>query len=293
MARSNVVPITSRLATAERLDEAALGLEAARESHVHADPFAMPAADAGLGASAFDAPAAIAPPVAAIAAEPAQRRPPPWIAIAMIVLAAAFGITAALAIFLRGPATQPAPVVIQMPSNVAASPQAPTSQAPQAPTSIDDPSPVAMASGTATAKGGPRIAAAATSAAPTATASSGGFSLSGLGGGSRPTVDPNGGGNDGPKPPGQCLASSQIQSVIGMHRIGVSRMCWDKSPSSRQSVNVGVTLSIGPGGEVQSVNATGEDNAVAKCVENDVRNWRFPAGGCVQQTFFSLKFVRQ
>jgi hypothetical protein len=109
---------------------------------------------------------------------------------------------------------------------------------------------------------------------------------------SRPAVDPNNTG-DGPKAPGQCLTSGQIQGVIGQHRIGVSRMCWEKSASTRQSVNVGITLSIGPGGEVQSVNASGEDGAVAKCVENDVRNWHFPAGGCVQQTFFSLKFVKQ
>jgi len=299
VARSNVVPITSRLATAERLDDATQAMPE-RDSRVVADPFAMPPADVAMSPAAPNVPAAApadAPPVLAATAtaqqESGSRKAPPWIAIAMIVLAAAFGITAALALFLRGPATAPAPVVIQMPSNVAPSPQ-PTGAAQPTATQDTDPTPLPQASSTTTAKvGGPAIAAAGSGAAkPPPTASTGGFSLSSGLGVSRPTVDPTAGG-DGPKAPGQCLTSSQIQGVIGQHRIGVSRMCWEKSASTRQSVNVGVTLSIGPGGEVQSVSASGEDGAVAKCVENDVRNWHFPAGGCVQQTFFSLKFVKQ
>jgi len=58
-------------------------------------------------------------------------------------------------------------------------------------------------------------------------------------------------------------------------------------------VNVGVSMTIGPDGSAQSVAANGDEPSVAKCIENDVRGWRFPAMGCSQKTNFSLKFVRQ
>ncbi len=309
-ARSNVVPITSRLATAERLDDATMAMpDEPRDSRVAADPFASGSSAAGAAAmsaslgSPMPSPsfADVPPPVLAATAtavdarEASTKKAPPWIAIAMVVLAAAFGITAALALFLRQPAAPPAPVVIQMPSGLAQQQPAPTAgpQANALPEN-DPSSPLPQTSGTAGPRTGPGPIAAATGAKPPPTASTGGFSLSGGLGVNRPTVDPNAtGGSEGPKPPGQCLTQGQIQGVIGQHRIGVSRMCWDKSPSTRQSVNVTVTLAIGPGGEVQTVQAGGEDNSVSNCVANDVRNWRFPAGGCVQQTMFSLKFVKQ
>jgi hypothetical protein len=58
-------------------------------------------------------------------------------------------------------------------------------------------------------------------------------------------------------------------------------------------VSISVSVTIGPAGNVQSVSATGDDGSVARCVESDVRRWTFPAGGCSQQTTFSLKFIRQ
>ena len=59
------------------------------------------------------------------------------------------------------------------------------------------------------------------------------------------------------------------------------------------SVNVGVSMTIAPDGSAQSVSASGDELSVAKCIENDVRGWRFPAMGCSQKTSFSFKFVRQ
>jgi hypothetical protein len=56
---------------------------------------------------------------------------------------------------------------------------------------------------------------------------------------------------------------------------------------------VSVSLTIGPDGSPQAVSANADESSVAKCVENDVRSWRFPAMGCSQQTSFSFHFVRQ
>jgi hypothetical protein len=52
-------------------------------------------------------------------------------------------------------------------------------------------------------------------------------------------------------------------------------------------------VTIGPDGVPQNASASGDDPSVAKCVENDVRGWHFPALGCSQKTGFSFKFVRQ
>jgi predicted Zn finger-like uncharacterized protein len=311
-ARSNVVPIASRLAAAEKLDDATVPLTSElRDSLVAADPFASPpvtanAPEAGpsqaasaaiLGAGAVAAvPQAVQP--VSILPVAQSKKPFPWVIVAMLVLAAAFGITAALAIFLK-PAPAPVPVVIQMPSSMPTAQQAPTA----APAPADSGSgsvvagsvplaPSAAAASARAAASALAIANAHPSAAPSATGPA--FSLSGIGG-ARPTVDPtlgNAGGGD-THAPGQCLSAAQIQSVIGQHEFGVKRTCWDKSSTTRQAVSVGVTVSIGPGGEVTAVNATGDDNTVSACVSSNVHTWHFPAGGCSQQTYFKLNFVRQ
>ena len=121
LARSNVVPITSRLATAERLDEApteigayhTLSADPKPVASVAPDPFAVPAAAMAAAAMAAGASAAMAPPgyappiVASASLVPPQRRPVPWIPIAMVVGFAAFGVAAAVIQFSR-PAQQAA-----------------------------------------------------------------------------------------------------------------------------------------------------------------------------------------
>jgi hypothetical protein len=84
-----------------------------------------------------------------------------------------------------------------------------------------------------------------------------------------------------------------VQNVIGLHQVGIRRSCWERSPTTKPSVNVSVALTVGPDGSAQNVTATGDEPSVAKCIENDVRNWRFPAMNCSQKTGFSFKFVKQ
>jgi hypothetical protein len=84
-----------------------------------------------------------------------------------------------------------------------------------------------------------------------------------------------------------------VQQVIGLHQVALRRSCWERNPTSKPTVNVTIGLTIGPDGSAQSVSATADEASVAKCVENDVRGWHFPAMGCSQQTSFSLHFVRQ
>ena len=84
-----------------------------------------------------------------------------------------------------------------------------------------------------------------------------------------------------------------MQNVIGLHQVSIRRACWERDPTTKPSVNVAVSMTIGPDGAPQGVSASGDEASVAKCIENDVRGWHFPAMGCSQKTGFSFKFVRQ
>jgi len=307
LARSNVVPISSRLATAERLDEAPteIGAYHAIESRpvasLAADPFAAPAA--AMAAAAAAAGAAIPPSASAIAAPgaaqpivasasilPPQPRPIPWIPIAMVAGFVAFGITAAVMFFARPPAEPAAAAPIA--SVVAPAAAAPVASVAVAVPTFSDPAPSASAetkvasAGHPGAQSGSAAGAAMAPLAPLATGKS--LNLGGLGGHGPNVEDMESGGV-----PGQCISGSQVQQVIANHQVAIRRACWERSPSAKPSANVSVTMTVAADGSAQGVSATGDDPAVAKCIETDVKNWRFPAMGCSQKTGFGFKFVRQ
>lgn len=323
-ARSNVVPITSRLATAEKIEQEPTddmtrpytgppitpdgpmreAAPHAREPSVVPDPFAAPPAAAARGSSA---PAAMAPPGQAVMAQMAltpeaaiaaaqaalpQRKAPNWAAIAMVAAAIAFGVTTPIALFV-GRAPAPAPVVVQVP----ATPAQPTASAASVtPTAGADSSTPPDTTATAAPTKGPiamgsppKPGSAGSNAG--ASPGHGPLDLHGLTGNSvTPTEEP---GESGPKAPGQCFSSGQVTQVIGLHQPGIRRACWERNPTTKPTVNVSVSLTIGPDGSPQAVSANADESSVAKCVENDVRSWRFPAMGCSQQTSFSFHFVRQ
>ena len=304
LARSNVVPISSRLATAERLDEAPTeigayhALESRPVASLAADPFAAPAAAmaaaaAAAGAamppsaSAIAAPGAAHPIVASASILPPQPRPIPWIPITMLAVGVAFGMTAAVVVFTRPPA-EPAAAPVASAVAAAAAPAPVASVAVAMPT-FSDPAPsasaetkVASAGHTAAGSGGSAMA----PLAPLATGKS--LNLGGLGG-----HGPNVEDMEGAAVPGQCISGSQVQQVIANHQVAIRRACWERSPSAKPSANVSVTMTVAANGSAQGVSATGDDPAVAKCIETDVKNWRFPAMGCSQKTGFGFKFVRQ
>jgi predicted Zn finger-like uncharacterized protein len=299
-ARSNVVPFTSRLATAERLDDAPTEIGALhRLTAAVADPFAAPAPAAIAPPSAAAmAPLGDGPPIVASASlapplrpDARSRKQPPWIVIAMIAGAVAFGAVAALSIFVK-----PSPP----PAGVAQGAAAPPTPPPTAPASATGAATVAMVEPTASVAivsaapathggsgGAPR---ATTAAAPTIPGRS--LDLHSLAGTNvAPSEDP--GGGDAPSAPGQCISGGQVQQVIGLHQVAIRRACWERNPTVKPTVSVNVALTVGADGSAQGVSASGDEPSVAKCIENDVRGWHFPAMGCSQKTAFSLKFVKQ
>jgi predicted Zn finger-like uncharacterized protein len=295
--RSNVVPITSRLAAAEKLQDEPK--PAAPAAMFAADPFASPPA-----ASSFQSPG---PPVASpvvpapataaaapIVAPPASqavyfpteppKKAPPWILIAMLVLAAAFGITAAVLVFTREPAPQ---VVVQAPSSVM--PAVPTAAATGATASPNEvaATPAVDGGGPAKVASGPRPAApssGAKSVAPPVTDPALRDLIAGAGAG--PNVGP---GESAGAGGGAQLTEDQVKSVLTMHTAGVKRTCWERVQSTSSSVNVTVHIVVGGSGQVTSATATGNDPVVGHCIEGEVRRWSFPGSGSIDIPFHFLR----
>ena len=239
------------------------------------------------------------PIVASVSLGPAaaterSRKQPPWIVIAMIAGAVAFGAVAALSIFTKqAPAPSPIAQGAAAPPIAATAAGQPTTAAPAV--AAAEPATSASTASAGPAARGPMVASGGSPHAASGPASPPGRSLDlhSLTGSSNvaPSEDP--GGGDAPAAAGQCLSGGQVQQVIGLHQLAIRRSCWERNPTSKPTVNVSVSLTVGPDGSAQSVSTSGDELSVAKCIENDVRGWHFPAMGCSQKTGFSFKFVRQ
>jgi predicted Zn finger-like uncharacterized protein len=297
-ARNNVVPISSRLATAEKIEHApvdpstllALTGETKPAPSVVPDPFGV----AGATAAAIAPPGGVAPIVASAALpaslSPSAKKSPPWMAIAMVAAAMSFGAVAGYAIVFRP--NPPPSVVVQVPG------AAPGPAAPAAATSSGATEPEPAPNPTSLGVRPTIVSGNASKAAPAPSVPSGGgptgrardlHSLAGTNS-VAPTDDPS---LEGPKAPGQCFSEGQVQQVIGLHQLAIRRACWERSATLKATVNISISMTIGSDGSAQSVVASGDDPAIAKCIENDVRGWHFPSMGCSQKTGFSFKFVRQ
>ncbi len=310
---SNVVPITSRLATAERLQEEPLRFDAPpAHAMVAPDPFASPAPAAptaspflptaspflpapsaplvtGTGDHAAASPFPLAPAAPSIVVPTVEKRPPPFIAIAMIVLAAAFGVTAA--IVLLKPAPQ---VVVQVPAgNNAPAPTTPTA-APSPTTAVPAPTdstaavaPTASSSSGKVATGPSRSPSTSGKSGPAAATDPALQALiAGAAGGSGPSAGPGQGAGGGG---GAELTSDQVQAVLQSHQVGLKRTCWDRVTTQSPTVNESVHIVVGPSGQVSSATATGNDPVVGHCIEGEVKRWSFPGSGEINIPFHFLR----
>jgi len=98
------------------------------------------------------------------------------------------------------------------------------------------------------------------------------------------------------------LDAVSVERVVAAHRAGIKRTCWERSradePLLPASANVTVRVTIGADGTVLSSSSSGNDAALAKCLEGQIKTWRFPAKGTGQDgapTIVSIpfKFVRE
>jgi serine/threonine protein kinase len=95
-------------------------------------------------------------------------------------------------------------------------------------------------------------------------------------------------------PPGtqsQGNGAAAIERLVAAHSAAIKRACWNPYAADKESASVTVTAVVASDGTVTSTSSTGDDPAVAKCAENQVRTWSFPP----QATTVNIpyKFVRQ
>ncbi len=220
-----------------------------------------------------------------------SKKSPPWIAIAMVVLAAAFGVTAAIAIFLRPPpAPAPAPIVQVAPPPP---PTQPVQSAAPPPVDIV----AAPTTDAGTAKPGLAGAVAMHSGAgPKPTPSSTGPKAADLGSllGGNASGPSSGPGSNTGGGGGSSLTSDQVEATVRNHAAGVKRTCWEKIGDGKAgTVNITVEAKVSGSGSVSSATATGNDPTIGKCIEGAVRSWQFPPTGGTTTVNIPFKFVRQ
>jgi hypothetical protein len=209
-------------------------------------------------------------------------------AIAMVVLAGAFGVTAAIIVLTRPPQQQP--VVINMPS-AQPPPLAPvdTNVPPPDPVAPTDSASPASTKPAVAVRGGPKPQPGAQGASAPAPTNSAIAAL--LNNGTGPSgTGPSPGGSSG----GGQLSSDQIQRVVHNYQVGVRRSCFDRLATDKTgTVQVTVDMTVNGSGQVTSSSADGNEPSIAKCIEGAVRNWQFPATGDTSKIRIPFKFVKQ
>lgn len=235
-------------------------------------------AAAALTETASATPSLVAPPPTA------KRAPVPLWFWAVVLFVVPFGITAAFFLF-KPP---PQPIVVQVPVST------PTPTTPAPPVATEAPAPTASApipEPTASAPAATSRPAVAAAKAPATTSTERKtVDVSGLLGG---TSGPSTGGSGSGGSSGGGLDSSSVERVVRERQASVKRTCWERSGTQKSSANVTVAVTVAPNGSVSNANATGDDPVVAKCIENQVRGWSFPAPGSTTTVNVPFHFVRQ
>ena len=255
-----------------------------------ADPFAVPGGPPPATASLLpQAPFAPSSPQIMVSQLPPQpRRGVPLWFWPILLFTGLFGVSAAVFVFRQQ--TPPAPVVIQLQPTAAPTATEAKSDVPPPATTGDAPAPSSTpSSGTAkVATGGPRTNSGGGAPPDKKTGIDLGGLVAGAGG-------PNVGGGSGPASAGGGgLDSSSVERVVAAHRTGVKRTCWERGGADQKaSVNVTVSATVAPDGSVSGTSSSGDDPVVAKCIESQVKTWRFSAPGATTTVNIPFKFVRQ
>ena len=93
----------------------------------------------------------------------------------------------------------------------------------------------------------------------------------------------------------QPLRPEDVERVIASQRAGLRRICWERAPKEDgpSSVSVTVQVTLARDGSVSDTASNGNSPALARCIEGQVRTWRFPPPGSTRTLNIPFKFVRE
>jgi len=282
-ARSNVVALASRRATAEKIDGLGEPEPLVDDLKFHTETPPPAAADLAPAPEGFFPTGSVAVPgpgdashhskLGARFAESRRAHPAAWLVVGLGGMF--LGVAAMVFLLPKANSKQ----AVQIVSVMIPTPAAPTAAGEGEGMTTIGPIEVSAAVGTKPASGGSKKAAdpggGATPAAPLSTGLTG---LTGLVGG---PAGPSGGTSKSGG--GGQLAAADVERVVQQHRAFVKRQCWESALASRppnapSSARVAVTMNVGPDGRVQNVSASGGDGypGLSSCVQSQVKGWTFP-----------------
>jgi len=278
MARSNVVAIASRRATAEKIE--GLG-EPALDRDIQFEDEALPQAAASPAAAAA---APTHPPGAGAHeddehihlgsrfAESRRAHPAAWLVVGLGGMLLGVGV---MVLLLPKASSKPA---VQIVSVMIPTPAPPATDV-EGMTTIGQ---IEVSAAVAKSPSGGARGAKASDPGPSAPAAPLSTSLTGLGGLVGGPVVPSGASGLKAGGGGQ-LATIDVERVVQSHRAFIKRQCWEsalanKAPSAPTSARVVVTMNVASDGRVTSANASGGDGypGLASCVQGNVKTWTFP-----------------
>ncbi len=277
-ARSNVVALASRRATAEKIDGLGEPDYADVDFQTQTPPPAVPMPEPLFPPTASAAPVPSDTTHHSVLgtrlAESRRAHPAAWLVVGLVGM---FLGVAAMVFLLPKANSKPA---VQIVSVMIPAPAAPTASGDNEGMTtigqIEVSAPVATGK---TSSGGSKSAKAPDQAGGTpAPLSTGLTGLTGLvGGPAGPSGGPSKAGGGGQ------LAAVDVERVVQTHRAFVKRQCWEtalaaRPPNAPSTARVVVTMNVAPDGRVQSVNATGGDGypGLSTCVQGNVKSWTFP-----------------
>ena len=76
---------------------------------------------------------------------------------------------------------------------------------------------------------------------------------------------------------GPTFDMSVVESVLKEHKDALKKVCWDKSKSDDKAYIGTVTIRLAPTGKVMSAQTDGTDALASKCIDKQVKGWKFPA----------------
>jgi hypothetical protein len=100
-------------------------------------------------------------------------------------------------------------------------------------------------------------------------------------------------GDAAPSLGGGGFDQSAVERVVNSRKAAVKRVCIERSAMTTGTTKVTATITIAPNGSVQNVSTASDEPVVAKCIEQQLRGWSFPAPGDVKEVQIPFVFVRQ